>query len=352
MDQLIMNDDGKYRVLSASQLNKLYNCPRLWAYEYVAGIKDKPSIATVKGMFIHAVVEKLNEEIAHSNPPDGDIMDTLQDWGEQTAKELWEDLIPDRFRDGMRDKANEVRQQIRNYIAAYMDRFQTIDKYEDDLDRAQAWTRAAPSTNELAVRVLDSPNGKWMFMGSIDAVYENSPAFNGKTVLVDYKTGSAPYRDDEPMGAEYSRQLDIYAWMYYQKTGLVPEVSMIHFLSEGFDSPKSVIKKETDPGTIESAELMLQRMRELTKSTDVEDYPRNTDYQWCEFEKSDGSTIKCDHWEYCLGDADRPEATDYEFVGPDREFEEVTYRNPLKDNILSTEDVEGEDDETESNPFS
>ncbi|MFB6344345.1 MAG: hypothetical protein ABEK50_01030, partial [bacterium] len=132
----------------------------------------------------------------------------------------------------------------------------------------------------------------------------------------------------------HSRQLDIYAWLFYQAFGVIPEVSGIHYLTESPDSSTAFEFQEMDPGTVESVHMMIQRVREMANENRVEDYERNTDYKWCEYEKKDGTMIRCDHWDYCLGDEERPGPTDREFDGPDREPVEVEIKNPLEDDLI------------------
>jgi hypothetical protein len=144
------------------------------------------------------------------------------------------------------------------------------------------------------------------------------------------------------MSVEYSRQLDIYAWLYYQAYGVIPEVAGIHFLSEPPNSSTAFVFQEIDPGTIESIHLMIQRVREKLDGEELDQYSRNTDYQWCEFEKSDGTMIKCDHWDYCLGDEEMPEPTDNGFDGRDREPIEVVLKDPMQDDLTLSENADSQ----------
>jgi hypothetical protein len=139
------------------------------------------------------------------------------------------------------------------------------------------------------------------------------------------------------MSVEYSRQLEIYAWLYFQAFGVIPEVAGIHFLAEPPESSTAFVFQEIDPGTVESIHLMIQRVRDLATSEDPEEYPKNTDYKWCEFEKNDGTMIKCDHWDYCLGEEEKPEPRKREFDGREKDPVEVEIKDPLEEALTLSE---------------
>lgn len=334
--ELITNTNGRTRTFSASQINKIYNCPRMWAYEYIADIKPPPTYPMKKGTFIHAVIETFNEEIGGLNGRDERKLESdLKERILAIARRLWKDGVVEEFEDEMKDNHQEIRTQFFNYVETTLKRFRDI-KRRTELTPEEAWKISTPTANELPVLVTDS-DGEWLFRGAIDAVFEHHPLWFGRTALIDYKTGKSPFDTDTPMDVGYSRQLDIYAWLFYQAFGVVPEVSGLHFMAEPPESSTAFVFQEMDPGTVESVHLMIQRVREMAASSELEDYERNTDYQWCDFEKNDGTKIRCDHWDYCLGDEDPPEPTDREFDGPERDPIEVEIKNPLEDDLTMCE---------------
>lgn len=319
----------------------MYNCPRMWAYEYLEDLKPPPTFPMKKGTYIHAVIERFNESLGGlEEHPESERKESLRQEILHIARELWEDGVPGEFEEEMRENHEAVRNQFFNYVDTLLKRFRAI-KRRAGLDDEKAWYRARPSANELSVLVTDD-EGEWLFRGDIDAVYEKHPLWFDRTAIVDYKTGKSPFNNEDPMNIEYSRQLDIYGWLYYQAYGSVPEVAGIQFLAESPDSPKAFIFKELDPGTIESTHMMIQRVRDIATSDDLEDYPRNQQFKWCEFEKNDGTMIKCDHWDYCLGDQEMPEPEDTEYDGPEREPVEVVLRDPLEDELILSEHAASE----------
>lgn len=334
--ELITTQDGRMRTFSASQINTIYNCPRKWAYEYIADIKPPPNFPMKKGTYVHAVIEDFNRQLGPLNGrTNTELQQDLKEKILDLARDLWKEGLIGDFEEEMRNNHEDIRKQFKNYIKCLLKRFRDI-KRRTDLSDEEAWERSSPSANELPVLVTDE-SGDWLFRGTIDAVFEHHPLWFGRTALIDYKTGTSPFDSKEPMKVEYSRQLEIYAWLYFQAYGVIPEVTGIHFLSEPPDSPTAFVFQEIDPGTVESIHLMIRRVRKIAKATEVEDYPRNTDYKWCEFEKNDGTKIKCDHWDYCLGEADRPGPTDQEFDGREQEPVTTEISDPLEETLTLSE---------------
>lgn len=332
----IRTDQDELRTFSASQINKFYSCPRMWAYEYIEGLKPPTTYPMKKGTFVHSVVEEFNMDPGSlikgaKKQRKSQLLDRINN----IARRLWKEGLAGDFADQMKENVKKLKGQFENYVDTFLKRFNGV-KRRTELSPAEAWQKAAPDANELSVLVTDT-DGEWLFRGDIDAVYEQHPLWFDRTTIVDYKTGKSPFDAASPLSVDYSRQLDIYAWLYYQAFGHVPEVAGIHFLAEPPQSSTAFVFKEIDPGTIESVHLMLERVRELTVSGDLEEYPRNEQFKWCEFQKNDGSMIKCDHWEYCLGDESMPPPPDRDEDYPDREPREVELRNPLEEELLLSE---------------
>lgn len=329
--------DADVPVLSATQVNKIFNCQRMWAYEYIEDLKPPLSYSAVKGVFIHSVVERFNKTIEELNlDTEEELREPLLDHIKAKARECWEAGYPGRFESEMREKNQAIHDQLQNYVQTYINRYQQLRNRGFTL--SEALQLAGPTTNEHGVTVTDE-QGNWIFTGSIDAVYQDHPLWEDRTVLIDYKTGKSPFDSEDPLNKGYERQLDIYGWMYYQAHGEVPEAVGVHFLKESPDSPTAFVFKEIDHGTIERMHLLVQRAQRLLGSDQLEEYPRNTDYIWCEFEKNDGTMIKCDHWDYCLGDEEAPDPEDIErmeFPFDDDPIE-VEIKDPLEESLIMQE---------------
>lgn len=323
-------ENGRLRTFSASQINTFYNCARKWAYEYIARLKPPPSYPMQKGSYVHAVIEDFNEALPpREGQPIEELRSDLRERILEVARDVWKEGMAGEFEEELRGDHQAVRRQFFNYVDTVIKRYRDLRR-RTDLPDEQAWRRARPSANEVSVAVTD-PEGEWVFRGDVDAVYEKHPLWFGATVLIDYKTGKSPFNSHAPFDVNYSRQLDIYAWMYYQAFGVVPEVTGLHFLDEEPTSPTAFVFQETDVGTVESVHLMLRRVRNRATAEDVESYEKNPGYKWCEFTKKDGTVLRCDHWDYCLGEDSMPEPRESEFTGRQRDPLEVPLRDPLED---------------------
>ncbi len=308
----------------------------MWAFEYLEDIKPPPNYPMKKGTYIHAVIERFNDRLGPLNGrTERHLKKELKEKILSIARELWQEGVVDEFEEQMKENHESIRSQFKNYIESLLKRFRDV-KRRTQLEENEAWEIASPTANELPILLTDE-EGEWLFRGTIDAVYEQHPLWFGRTALVDYKTGKSPFDSNEPLSVEYSRQLKIYAWLYFQAFGVIPEVAGIHFLDEPPGSSTAFVFQEIDPGTVESIHLMIQRVRDIATSEDPEEYPKNTDYKWCEFEKNDGTMIKCDHWNYCLGDEEKPEPRQREFDGREKDPVEVEIRDPLEETLQLSE---------------
>ncbi len=97
-------------------------------------------------------------------------------------------------------------------------------------------------------------------MGIIDAVRVD----NGHISLVDYKTSKNPIVTDAIM-----RQAVLYALLYRDRHGRAPDIVYIHFLK----NPGDPIAIHIDELFLEYAEILLESLREKTRSNDADQYP-------------------------------------------------------------------------------
>lgn len=327
------------RTLSASQINTLYACQRKWAFKRLQDIKPPQSYPMVKGSYLHAIMEDTTNALGDRAGRDrSELKNHVTELTRQHARTIWnEEAIVDGFENQLNQNKHTIEDQMDNYVRIIMDNYDTLRKARG-LNPDEAWRRARPDATELGIRLVEDPEdeySEWLFNGSIDLVYEKHPLWFGKTVIVDYKTGSAPYDGQTAMKAKNARQLDVYAWLFWQAYGVVPDLSAIRYLEEDPSEPTSLMAQQNDPSTVEVGHYYIQRARQMTRSNDPEDYPKNTDYTFCHMERDDKPDIKCDHWEYCLGDKSVPEPVDRPFTGRSGEPLEVAESDPTGQELLA-----------------
>jgi len=116
-------------------------------------------------------------------------------------------------------------------------------------------------------------------MGVIDAIHN----FDGKTVIIDYKTSKKNEIDTDCMV-----QLAIYALLYKEYFGRIPDKVGIDFLRHG----ERVIR--TSPELLALGEEKCKEIRNLTRSENVAEYPRKVS-GLCKYR-----TGQCDYYETCI----------------------------------------------------
>jgi hypothetical protein len=119
-----------------------------------------------------------------------------------------------------------------------------------------AWT-TPPLVNYSEVKIFSNYLG---LMGIIDAVRING----NKVILIDYKTSKNPTVTDEIM-----RQAILYALLYQDRYNRAPDLVCIHFLKD----PGDPITIHIDDHFLEYAEILVESVREKTRTNDERSYP-------------------------------------------------------------------------------
>ncbi len=97
-------------------------------------------------------------------------------------------------------------------------------------------------------------------MGIIDAVHK----WGDKIILVDYKTSKHARITNDIM-----RQAALYALLYDDRYGIMPDAVWIHFLKYPGD-PQPI---HIDDELLQYVKITIESVREKTRSQDKEDYP-------------------------------------------------------------------------------
>ena len=165
---------------------------------------------------------------------------------------------------------NETRTMIGNWINEFISKlFEAMER--KNFREAFEWLR--PRTE---VHYVSKEHN---VQGYVDAVHEN-----GEVRLVDYKTSS---RDG--MSNEYRLQLAIYALLYRDKHGVLPSKVGVNLLKFG---EKFI---DVDDELVGEAIRECKLIRENTKSTSIEEYPRK-ESGLCKW-----SSGQCDFYDTCFG---------------------------------------------------
>jgi CRISPR/Cas system-associated exonuclease Cas4 (RecB family) len=117
---------------------------------------------------------------------------------------------------------------------------------------------------ETEVKLISETYG---VMGVIDAIYND----NGKTYLTDYKTSKK-----DTLTQDLKVQMAIYALLYQDNFGILPDTIVIDFLKLQKPIPFPITEEFT-----QYAIKMCKDIHEKTASTNEEDYPCQCG-GWCE----------------------------------------------------------------------
>jgi len=229
------------RILSPTAINTYLSCPRKYYLRYIKRLRTKPSIHLIRGNVIHKTIQTFHRECARGPPSsETEIGESLL----KTFNQLWQESKQDIDPLGLPQSE--------------------IDAFHDDSERMllnfanwAARQETSPLVNDSEVRIFSDYLG---LMGIIDAVRMD----NGNISLIDYKTSKNPMVTDEIM-----RQAVLYALLYRDRYNRTPNVVCIHFLK----SPGDPINIHIDELFLEYAEILLESVREKTRSTNENDYP-------------------------------------------------------------------------------
>ena len=121
---------------------------------------------------------------------------------------------------------------------------------------------------------------KYMIQGYVDALHEN----NGYVHVVDYKTSKRDHMSDD-----YRRQLALYALMYFENFGKIPDKVGLYFLRQGTERDLEVTED-----LVEEARQVCEKVHGSTKSEEMEDYP-TVFTRLCNW-----GTGQCDYYDVCF----------------------------------------------------
>ena len=230
------------RILSPTAINTYLACPRKYYLRYIRKLRTKPSIHLIRGNLVHKTIQAFHKDCARGPPNlrETEISESLL----KTFNRLW--------------------LESKNDLDALRLPQDDLDEYHNDSERmllnyACWFTRqdSPPLVNYSEVKIFSD---YLQLMGIIDAVRING----NEVTLIDYKASKNPTITDEIM-----RQAVLYALLYQDRYNRAPDVVCIHFLK----NPGDPIPIHIDELFLEYAEILLESVREKTRSNDERSYP-------------------------------------------------------------------------------
>jgi len=261
------------RIQSPSSINTYKQCPRKYFYQYVLSLATKPSIHLVRGKIAHSVLEdffKLDIKNISEKNYDFEFKVILHEllskhWHE--AKEEFEKLNL-----GEADVTfylEETKQMIQFWLLEFLKNLTEQAKAKSFIDAFQELT---PKTEMYFC------SEKYGVQGYIDAILKN----NEGVKIIDYKTSKRDH-----MSPAYKLQLAIYALLYDEKYGCLPDKVGIHFLrycENSFDVNQELL---------DFAKKECEMVHRKTSSKEITDYPKTISFL-CKWR-----TGQCDFYNQC-----------------------------------------------------
>ena len=236
------------KFLSPTSINTYLRCPRKYYLKYIKGLKEKPSIHLIRGKAVH-------DSLARFHQTSREKFDTF--------KEMKSELLS-LFAHAWVEQEGELRKLDLPEVALN-------EYYHESLEMLTSWLKRnikavgnGKAKPETEVRLFSQ---RYRVMGIIDTIHNQS----GKATLTDYKTGKK-----EGLTQDIKVQMAVYALLYRDNYGILPDSIVIDFLKHDKAIPFKVTDEFSD-----HAIKICKEVHAKTSSGNEEDYPCKCG-GWCE----------------------------------------------------------------------
>lgn len=220
-------------------------CPLLYRFRVIDRLPEPPGVDAYRGTLVHAVLERLFDQPADRRTPEHAESLLAPEWERMMAVEpevrglLFEP---------------EVAEAERAFLAAARQRLQAYFSLEDP-------RRINPAERELYVQA-ELTDGL-VIRGYIDRL---DRAADGRTRVVDYKTGRAP---SEFFAPKAMFQMKCYALALWRAEGRIPSVLQLLYLGN-----QEILRYEPDEQDLIATERKLNALwKAVERATDLDHWP-------------------------------------------------------------------------------
>ena len=268
------------RTQSPSSINMYKQCPRRYFYRYILKYPVKTNIHCVRGTVVHSALENFYDLKPEALDPLG-LKKELAGYLKNLFDAHWNKSKPQLSKLGM--SADDLQfyyddsvQQLANWLNHF---FVELDSQMKNADFITAWNNLLPHARELKYK-----SDAYDVMGYVDAIYKEGEDIT----VVDYKTSKK-----FDITAEYKLQLGIYALLYEDKHGFLPQKVGIWFLKDRL----KVI--DVDEDMVKNAKFEIEQIHFATETKEITDY-RKKPGPLCKY-----STGQCDFYDVCRPYSDK-----------------------------------------------
>ena len=227
-------------ILSPTSINTYLRCPRKYYLKYIKGLKERPSIHLIRGKAVHDSISRFHQmDIRKFNTLE-EMKTELLSLFNQAWVEQGEEFRRLKLPEGM---LNEYYSESAEMLISWLKRH--VKAVRDGQAKPDTEVKLFSQTHRV--------------MGIIDAVFRQ----NGTVSLTDYKTGKK-----EELTQDIKIQMAIYALLYQENFGMLPDSITIDFLKLESQATFPVTDEFTN-----YAIKMCKDIHENTSSTNEEDYP-------------------------------------------------------------------------------
>jgi putative RecB family exonuclease len=231
--------------LSPSRASDFQTCPLRYRLRHVDRIPEPPGPEAYRGTLVHAVLERLFDLPAGERTADRAAAMLVPEWERMASELAADDLLPLLF--GPADNWQRLQdgEPLKPAVAGAEEAFlaaagERLARYFDLEDPAAL----EPAERELEVSAVLADG--LVLRGYIDRL-DRAP--DGRTRVVDYKTGRAPR---EAFEQQAMFQLRCYALALWRRDGRAPTVLQLLYLGDG-----QILRYEPDEADLRATERKL-----------------------------------------------------------------------------------------------
>lgn len=262
------------RVQSPSSMGTYNKCPRKYYYSYIERLPSKQSIAQVRGVIAHSVLDKffgINVAGVERAGAAGFFRLAVQNLLVKEWTFAQKDIVAlGVSREDEIFYFEETLLMIFNWLEYFIQRF---DSEQGSV--GEVFHRLTP------LRELSYSSDEHFVRGIVDVIETHGV----ETRIMDYKTSNHSNVE------EYRLQLAVYALLFFEKHGKLPDRVGIYFLKEG-----KIKFVNVDHSLLDFAKREIELIHQKTFSKDKKDYPKHVT-SLCKW-----SSGQCDFYDVCCKD--------------------------------------------------
>ncbi len=263
------------RIQSPSSINTYKQCPRKYYYQYIMQLPTHGNVHTIRGKIAHTVLEKFFEVDA-STIREENFREELAFYLKNLFDAVWSRDLKQFKEIGVSNEEikyyyNETTLMMANWVNNL---FERIEEEMKNKPFKEAFEAISPEETEKEFK-----SEELKVRGFVDYIERHQ----GTVRVMDYKTGKA-----KGITPEYRLQLGIYALLYQEAHGTIPDKVGVWFLQD------REIVIDVDESLLLDAKFEIEQIHAATISDDIKDYPKHIS-SLCKW-----STGQCDFYNTCM----------------------------------------------------